>query len=445
MPRSAVGQVDARGRARARPRSACRRSCGPASRWAAQGGGIARTEAEYRERRGRGPRRQPDRPGAGRGVGDRLGRVRARGDARPQRQRGDRLLDRERRPDGRAHRRLASPSRRSRRSPTASTRSCATRRITVIRAVGVETGGSNIQFAVNPQTDEIVVIEMNPRVSRSSALASKATGFPIAKIAARLAVGYALEEIDNDITRRHAGELRAHDRLRGGQVAALRLREVPRRGRPAAPPTCSRWARRWRSGAPSSRPSSRRCARASSTWSRAVPRTPTSCSRALETPSHDRYELLFEAVRARRAARPSCARAPGIDPWFMAELARARRAARTREAGLARTYKAVDTCAAEFEAETPYYYSGWERPARRPAPRGAPRRPRQRGDPRLGPQPHRAGHRVRLLLRARGDDRARVGPRRGDGQLQPGDGLHRLRHLATGSTSSRSRSRTCSA
>ena len=72
----------------------------------------------------------------------------------------------------------------------------------MIRAVGVETGGSNIQFAVNPETDEIVVIEMNPRVSRSSALASKATGFPIAKIAARLAVGYALEEIDNDITRR---------------------------------------------------------------------------------------------------------------------------------------------------------------------------------------------------------------------------------------------------
>ena len=72
--------------------------------------------------------------------------------------------------------------------------------IRVIRAVGVETGGSNVQFGVNPRTGEIVVIEMNPRVSRSSALASKATGFPIAKIAAKLAVGYALEEIDNDIT-----------------------------------------------------------------------------------------------------------------------------------------------------------------------------------------------------------------------------------------------------
>ena len=108
--------------------------------------------------------------------------------------------------------------------------------IAVIRAVGVETGGSNVQFAVDPVSEEILVIEMNPRVSRSSALASKATGFPIAKIAARLAVGYALEEISNDITADHAGELRADDRLRGGQVAALRLREVPRRG----PPTCRR-------------------------------------------------------------------------------------------------------------------------------------------------------------------------------------------------------------
>ena len=104
----------------------------------------------------------------------------------------------------------------------------------VIRAVGVETGGSNIQFAVNPETEEIVVIEMNPRVSRSSALASKATGFPIAKIAARLAVGYALKEIDNDITRKTPAQLRAHDRLRGGEVAALRVREVPGRGRRAA-------------------------------------------------------------------------------------------------------------------------------------------------------------------------------------------------------------------
>ncbi|HUO08225.1 MAG TPA: carbamoyl-phosphate synthase large subunit [Phycisphaerae bacterium] len=74
--------------------------------------------------------------------------------------------------------------------------------IAVIRAVGVETGGSNIQFGVNPKTGEIVVIEMNPRVSRSSALASKATGFPIAKLAAKLAVGYTLDELPNDITKK---------------------------------------------------------------------------------------------------------------------------------------------------------------------------------------------------------------------------------------------------
>src|SRR5438105_6535184 len=73
--------------------------------------------------------------------------------------------------------------------------------IAVLREIGVETGGSNVQFAINPADGRMVVVEMNPRVSRSSALASKATGFPIAKIAARLAVGYTLDEIRNDITR----------------------------------------------------------------------------------------------------------------------------------------------------------------------------------------------------------------------------------------------------
>jgi carbamoyl-phosphate synthase large subunit len=73
--------------------------------------------------------------------------------------------------------------------------------IDIIREVGVDTGGCNIQFAVNPKDGRIIVIEMNPRVSRSSALASKATGFPIAKIATKLAVGYTLDEINNDITK----------------------------------------------------------------------------------------------------------------------------------------------------------------------------------------------------------------------------------------------------
>ena len=103
----------------------------------------------------------------------------------------------------------------------------------IIREVGVETGGSNIQFAVDPKTGRMVVIEMNPRVSRSSALASKATGFPIAKIAALLAIGYRLDEIQNDITQGDPGRLRARARLRGGEDPALGLREVPRR-RPAS-------------------------------------------------------------------------------------------------------------------------------------------------------------------------------------------------------------------
>lgn len=72
--------------------------------------------------------------------------------------------------------------------------------IAVLREIGVETGGSNVQFAVNPADGRLVVIEMNPRVSRSSALASKATGFPIAKVAAKLAVSYTLDELENDIT-----------------------------------------------------------------------------------------------------------------------------------------------------------------------------------------------------------------------------------------------------
>ena len=72
--------------------------------------------------------------------------------------------------------------------------------IAIIREVGVDTGGCNIQFAVNPEDGRIIVIEMNPRVSRSSALASKATGFPIAKLAAKLAIGYTLDEVQNDIT-----------------------------------------------------------------------------------------------------------------------------------------------------------------------------------------------------------------------------------------------------
>jgi biotin carboxylase len=102
--------------------------------------------------------------------------------------------------------------------------------IRCLREIGVDTGGSNVQFAIHPRTGRMVIIEMNPRVSRSSALASKATGFPIAKIAAKLAVGYRLDEIRNDITRKNAGVFRAYHRLRCGEDSQVGLREVPGRG-----------------------------------------------------------------------------------------------------------------------------------------------------------------------------------------------------------------------
>ena len=94
-------------------------------------------------------------------------------------------------------------------------------RIRCLREIGVDTGGSNVQFAINPKDGRMVIIEMNPRVSRSSALASKATGFPIAKIAAKLAVGYRLDEIRNDITKVTPASFRTDHRLRRGENSEM--------------------------------------------------------------------------------------------------------------------------------------------------------------------------------------------------------------------------------
>jgi biotin carboxylase len=104
--------------------------------------------------------------------------------------------------------------------------------IAVLREIGVETGGSNVQFAVNPADGRLVVIEMNPRVSRSSALASKATGFPIAKIAAKLAVGYTLDELENDIT----GGATPPPSSRRSTMSSPRSRASPSRNSPAPSP-----------------------------------------------------------------------------------------------------------------------------------------------------------------------------------------------------------------
>ena len=100
--------------------------------------------------------------------------------------------------------------------------------IAIMREIGVETGGSNVQFAINPENGEMIVIEMNPRVSRSSALASKATGFPIAKMAAKLAIGYTLDELPNDITRETMASFEPTIDYVVTKIPPLGVREIPR-------------------------------------------------------------------------------------------------------------------------------------------------------------------------------------------------------------------------
>jgi carbamoyl-phosphate synthase large subunit len=231
--------------------------------------------------------------------------------------------------------------------------------IACIRAVGVETGGSNIQFAVNPETDEIVVIEMNPRVSRSSALASKATGFPIAKIAARLAVGYALDEIENDITRRTPASFEPTVDYVVVKWPRFAFEKFP--GVDGSLGTSMQSVGEAMAIGRTFKQAFVKAMRSRELDVEAVPPRETSeLLRRLEVPAHDRYELLIEAARRGVGERELCRRT-GIDPWFVAEIADLARG-EDPEAGLVRTFKSVDTCAAEFEAETPYYYSGFERP-----------------------------------------------------------------------------------
>jgi carbamoyl-phosphate synthase large subunit len=239
--------------------------------------------------------------------------------------------------------------------------------LTVIRAVGVETGGANIQFAVNPHTDEIVVIEMNPRVSRSSALASKATGFPIAKIAARLAVGYALEEIDNDITRKTPASFEptidyvvvkwprfAFEKFPGADGVLSTYMQSVGEAMAIGRTFKQAFVKAWHSRELDVRPE--------------PPEDLEELLTRLERPSHDRYELLYAAFR-RGVDKDELHRRTGVDPWFLAEI-EPLALGENPEAGLERSFKAVDTCAAEFEAETPYFYSGWERQATHEVRRG---------------------------------------------------------------------------
>ena len=273
----------------------------------------------------------------------------------------------------------------------------------VIRAVGVETGGSNIQFAVDPKTGRQVVIEMNPRVSRSSALASKATGFPIAKIAAKLAIGYTLDEIPNDITRETPASFEpsldyvvvkiprfAFEKFPGADSTLTThmksVGEVMALGR-SFPEALQKAARSLE-------------AKGAELDFASAPPPKDECLRNASRPHDRRLQWLLQSLRA-GASVEEVHNATGVDPWFVDQLlllvevaqdlksakelnADVLRAAkrngfsdlqiaavrgdlreddvrRLRHAlGVRPVYKTVDTCAAEFEARTPYHYSSYD-------------------------------------------------------------------------------------
>lgn len=281
--------------------------------------------------------------------------------------------------------------------------------IAIIREIGVATGGSNIQFAINPADGEVVVIEMNPRVSRSSALASKATGFPIAKIAARLAVGYTLDEILNDIT----GKTPACFEPTIDYVVT----KIPRfafekfRGSPAVLTTAMKSVGEAMAIGRCFEESFQKALRSLETglsgWGCDRPDPPVvsaELERSLRTPSPERI-LAVRAAMVDGRSDEEIHDLSRIDPWFLAklrtlinceaEILRGRAlnqlsaddllrlkqlgyadrqiawATNTdelsvrryrQEKGIVSVFKTVDTCAAEFASSTPYHYSTYERP-----------------------------------------------------------------------------------
>ncbi|MBD2073487.1 carbamoyl-phosphate synthase large subunit [Phormidium sp. FACHB-592] len=278
--------------------------------------------------------------------------------------------------------------------------------IKIIREIGVETGGSNIQFSVNPDNGDVVVIEMNPRVSRSSALASKATGFPIAKMAAKLAVGYTLDEIPNDITKKTPASFEP--------TIDYVVTKIPRFAFEKFPGSTSTLTTQMKSVGEAMaigrtfQESFQKALRSMETG-----RAGWGCDRndkvpsleqiraGLRTPNPERIFTIHHAFQAGMTV-DEVYELTAIDPWFLDKLY----ALLDTEKGLKRTaltsltkeqlfdikrqgfsdrqiafatkttedevrtyrqslnvipvYKTVDTCAAEFEALTPYYYSTYE-------------------------------------------------------------------------------------
>jgi len=288
--------------------------------------------------------------------------------------------------------------------------------IGVIREVGVDTGGCNIQFAVNPENGRIVVIEMNPRVSRSSALASKATGFPIAKIAAKVAIGYTLDEIPNDITRETPASFEPTLDYVVVKVPRFAFEKFP-----AADPTLTTHMKSvgeamaiGRNFTEALQKALRSLERADAEFDWAKEWVDLDQAELLEQiarPHDGRLKKVMDAIRAGATADEIFA-ATSIDPWFVDQLVLIneiaqelidadeltapllRRAKRhgfsdaqlgrirgmsadvvrgVRHAlGVRPVYKTVDTCAAEFAAKTPYHYSSYDEetevePRERPA------------------------------------------------------------------------------
>jgi carbamoyl-phosphate synthase large subunit len=274
--------------------------------------------------------------------------------------------------------------------------------IDIIRAVGVDTGGCNIQFAVNPEDGRIIVIEMNPRVSRSSALASKATGFPIAKIAARLAVGYTLDEIPNDITRETPASFEPTLDYVVVKVPRFAFEKFPHAD--ASLTTTMKSVGEamaiGRNFPEALQKALRSLEKKGSEFSfSGEPGDKTQLLAKSAIPTDGRINTAMQALRA-GASLEEVFEATKIDPWFIdqmqlihevaEELAAAvdlspallRRAKRhgfsdaqigairsmdeavvraVRHAlGIRPVYKTVDTCAAEFAATTPYHYSSYD-------------------------------------------------------------------------------------
>ncbi len=279
--------------------------------------------------------------------------------------------------------------------------------IAVLREIGVETGGSNVQWAVNPEDGRMVVIEMNPRVSRSSALASKATGFPIAKIAAKLAVGYTLDELDNDITKVTPASFEPTIDYVVTKIPRFAFEKFP-----GSEPTLTTAMKSVGEAMAIGRTFHESMQKALASMETGltgfdeidIPGAPdmAAITKALSAQTPDRLRVIAQAMRA-GLSDDNIAAVTRFDPWFLARIreivdteaevrrdglpvtedgiralkmmgfsdARLAKLTGREESNIRRArlnlnvtaqFKRIDTCAAEFEAQTPYMYSTYEHP-----------------------------------------------------------------------------------